>query len=156
MVSSLQKFTVLDIAPSNTVWAEVVDYETFHLEIHSVRQAVFVSEQQIPAAFERDSHDPVSQHVLAWYGDNFIGTGRLTPTGQIGRVAVFQDFRRRGVGRCIVETLLGVARQKRYHQVMLAAQHHAVPFYEKLGFHSEACFFEELGIQHIMMRKHLV
>lgn len=137
------------------ITADVVDYAQCKTSIHAVRQAVFVNEQQIPAVLESDELDPISHHVLAFWGDLPVGTGRLTPTGQIGRVAVSQTFRRIGVGRCIMETLLATAQQQRHEQVSLAAQHHAISFYERFGFYSEGRQFIKLGIQHVMMHKAL-
>ena len=151
MISTLPKLSVQHAFTIN-----VVEYEAYQCMIHSVRYAVFVCEQSIPADLEIDQSDPVSQHVLAWWDGRAVGTGRLTPGGRIGRVAVAQSFRRRGIGRCIVELLLDTARQQRYQTAVLAAQQHAIPFYEQLGFCQEGNLFEELGIDHVMMRKQLL
>jgi predicted GNAT family N-acyltransferase len=52
--------------------------------------------------------------------------------------------------------LLEVAKQGHHQEVVLAAQSHAIAFYEKMGFQQEGDLFEELGIDHMMMRKKLV
>ena len=93
--------------------------------------------------------------MLALQEGSAVATGRLTPDGRIGRVAVARSLRRQGVGRCVMEKLLGVARHQSHREVVLAAQHHAISFYEKLGFHREGNDFENLGITHVMMRKEL-
>lgn len=148
--------TTLPIAYARDgITASVVDYLECRAVIHGIREAVFVYEQSIPARFELDEYDPISHHVLASWQENPIGTGRLTPEGRIGRVAVSREFRRQGAGRRIIETLLESAKQQHLQQVMLAAQSHAVPFYEQFGFCREGYWFEELGIQHVMMRKPL-
>ena len=60
----------------------------------SVREAVFVIEQQVPRDDEQDSFDAVSRHVLARdLQGNPIGTGRITPQHVIGRMAVAQSWR---------------------------------------------------------------
>jgi predicted GNAT family N-acyltransferase len=147
--------TLLKTATPSTLNVSAVDYAAYGLLIHSVRQAVFVDEQAIPAELEIDRHDPISHHVLAWWEGRPVGTGRLNPEGRIGRVAVVRPFRRRGVGLCIMGKLLEVAKQQNHAEVMLAAQQHAIKFYEKLGFQPEGDLFSELGITHIMMRKPL-
>lgn len=147
--------TLLKSSPSNEITISVVDYDTYQVVIHSVRRDVFVCEQSIPGDLEIDHYDPVSQHVVAWREGYAVGTGRLTPEGRIGRVAVTRPLRRQGVGRCVMEKLLEVARHRSHQEVVLAAQHHAVRFYEKLGFQQEGTVFETLGIDHVMMRKKL-
>jgi predicted GNAT family N-acyltransferase len=137
------------------ITTQVVDYSTNKAQIHSIRREVFVNEQSIPAELEIDQDDWVSTHVLASYGGRVVGTGRLTPAGRIGRVAVSQPIRRRGVGFCIMRTLMDVAKQQNHEEVVLAAQCHAVEFYQKLGFRPEGDIFIEVGIAHVMMRKRL-
>lgn len=147
--------TLTKLGPSHRITVSVVDYGNYQRLIHAVRYTVFVCEQSIPKNLEIDNYDPVSQHVLALKEGHAIATGRLTPDGRIGRVAVAHSLRRQGVGRCIMEKLLQVARHQSHREVVLAAQHHAVSFYEKLGFQQEGHAFENLGIEHIMMRKEL-
>jgi predicted GNAT family N-acyltransferase len=137
------------------ITAKIVDYQTHGTLIHGIRTAVFVNEQLIPAELEVDHDDWVSQHVLACCDGQVVGTGRLTPAGRIGRVAVARPSRRRGVGFCIMQTLLEAAQAHDHQEVILAAQQHAVNFYEKLGFRPEGQVFMEVGIAHIMMRKKL-
>jgi predicted GNAT family N-acyltransferase len=141
---------------SSTLLTHVVDYHTHCQDIHTVRQSVFVNEQAIPQHLEMDAYDPLSDHVLAWWNGQAVGTGRLAPTGRIGRVAVQRSLRRRGIGLQIMTTLLQIARQQRHTEVFLAAQLHAVQFYQKLGFQTEGAVFSELGICHVTMRKSLL
>ena len=64
-----------------------------------VREAVFVTEQQVPREIEMDEHDASSRHVLARDADGgAIGTGRLLVDGHIGRMAVLAGWRRHGRG----------------------------------------------------------
>ena len=135
------------------VTTKVVDYTTHKALLHTIRVEVFVNEQSIPAQVELDQNDCISHHVLACYDGRPVGTGRLTPVGRIGRVAVSQPLRRRGVGFCIIQKLLEVAKHQNHQDVFLAAQYHAVSFYEKLGFYREGDVFIDVGIPHIMMRK---
>ena len=77
-----------------------VSHADAHAAIHDVRQRVFVQEQGIAAALERDALDPVSAHVLALDADGQpVGTGRLAPDGRIGRMAVLASHRSQGSAR---------------------------------------------------------
>lgn len=156
MVSALTEFNTLQVPHTlNRITASAVSYDTHQVVIHSIRHAVFVYEQSIPYNRETDNYDPISHHVLAWYQGRAVGTGRLAPNGRIGRVAVAQPLRRQGIGQCIMYKLMAIAKQQNHQTVFLAAQCHAIPFYEKLGFFQEGAIFNELGIQHVMMRNTL-
>ena len=137
------------------ITTKAVDYATQKHLIHSIRTAVFVDEQNIPADFEIDHDDPISQHVLAFCQGEAIGTGRLTAAGKIGRVSVLRPFRRQGVGLCVMHRLVTLAKRGHHSEVVLSAQCHAIPFYEKLGFQPEGSVFSEAGIAHVKMRKQL-
>jgi predicted GNAT family N-acyltransferase len=137
------------------IFTKVIDYSLGKTLIHAVRTEVFVYEQNIPLELEVDHLDRVSQHVLATYEGCPVGTGRLTPQGRIGRVAVSRPLRRQGVGQQIMEKLLALAQEENHQEVMLAAQLQATEFYKKLGFEREGDNFLEVGIWHINMRKRL-
>jgi predicted GNAT family N-acyltransferase len=121
--------------------------------IRSVREAVFVQELGIPLTLEIDGNDPECVHVLAYTeARQPIGTGRLKPSGQIGRLAVLSPWRGRGVGRALLTALLDAAQAAGHREVVLSAQLHAAGFYEKLGFTAEGDVYEEAGIPHQRMR----
>ena len=149
--------TTLSLPVTQTeIITKVIDYTLDKALVHTVRTEVFVHEQQIPVELEIDILDLTSQHVLATYNGFPVGTGRLTPDGRIGRVAVSRPIRRQGVGLCIMEQLIRLAQQNHHREVVLSAQYHAVEFYEKLGFEREGDAFFEVGIWHVAMRKRLL
>ena len=120
----------------------------------SVRTRVFVEEQKVPAEIEVDEFDPVSIHVRATDMDNHpVGTARLLPVPKIGRVAVLQPWRKRGVGRLLMLKLIDLAEQRGDQEITLHAQSWTVPFYETLDFVIEGDEFDEAGIPHFKMRK---
>ncbi len=124
-------------------------------DLQAIRRAVFVVEQHVPEAEEWDAFDALSQHVLATaHGvpEVCIGSGRLLPDGHIGRMAVIQSWRGRGVGRALLAALLVLAHQSKLTQVVLHAQTHAIKFYEKQGFTAYGPEFMEAGIAHRKMR----
>jgi predicted GNAT family N-acyltransferase len=64
-----------------------------------VRRAVFIIEQGIAESDEWDSADVQCVHALALTAKrDAVGTGRLEPTGKIGRLAVLAEFRGLGLG----------------------------------------------------------
>ena len=120
--------------------------------IEAVRRAVFIVEQGVPEQDEWDAADPASRHVLA-HGPkrDAVGTGRLEPTGKIGRVAVLPQYRGSGVGSAIVGHLVNLARELGLTRVHLHAQTAALGFYERLGFRAAGPEFDEVGIPHRRM-----
>lgn len=130
-------------------------WSTDRPQLEHVRREVFILEQRVPEELEWDDEDPVSVHVLATLNREPVGTGRLTPAGKIGRVAVAQRCRGTGLGRQIMKLLMDEARHRGLTEVRLSAQLSAVPFYEKLGFRAEGEVFEEAGIPHRNMRMSL-
>ncbi|MBM5811771.1 MAG: GNAT family N-acetyltransferase [Gammaproteobacteria bacterium] len=121
-------------------------------ELQHLRREVFVLEQGVPEELEWDDTDPVSVHVLATVNREPVGTGRLSPTGKIGRMAVKAGLRGRGVGSTILKLLLQEACRRSLHEVWLHAQLSAVSFYEKHGFRCEGEVFDEAGIPHRRMK----
>lgn len=122
-------------------------------DLQSVRHAVFVIEQAVPEDEEWDVLDAQSLHVIARDGQRRpIGTGRLTPEGKIGRMAVLSEWRGRGVGEAVLRVLLEAAAQRHLKKVEIHAQSHALGFYEKAGFEAYGEEFDECGIAHRHMR----
>ncbi len=117
-----------------------------------VRQEVFIREQQVPAELELDEFDPSATHVLAHQNGLCIGTGRLVDLdhrqAQIGRMAVLAQFRGKGIGKRLLETLIELARSRGTEMIILHSQVVAIPFYEKLGFQAEGPVYDEAGIPH--------
>jgi predicted GNAT family N-acyltransferase len=127
-------------------------WSTDRPQLRQVRREVFILEQSVPEELEWDDEDPVSVHVLATLNREPVGTGRLTPAGKIGRVAVVRKCRGTGLGQRIMRLLVDEARHRGLTEVRLSAQLSAMPFYEKLGFRAEGKVFEEAGIPHRNMR----
>jgi predicted GNAT family N-acyltransferase len=123
--------------------------------LQQVRRRVFVLEQRVPEAEEWDDDDAVAAHVLATRNREPVGTGRLTPAGKIGRLAVLSEFRGKGVGSRILRMLVHEAVHRGLSEAVLHAQVQALPFYEKHGFVAEGPVFEEAGIPHRKMCRRL-
>lgn len=122
-----------------------------------MRFEVFVDEQNVPAEIEMDDRDVHCIHLLAFDGDETIGTARIDipQAGKIGRLAVRAGHRRRGIGRLLMERCHEIAERHGLAEVWCHAQISAVPFYESLGYRISGEAFEEAGIEHRAMTKKL-
>jgi predicted GNAT family N-acyltransferase len=121
--------------------------------IFSIRNRVFVLEQNVDAAEEYDEDDQKCTHFIAYCNGEACGTARwrFKDKGiiKLERFAVLKEYRNTGVGAALVKAVLQDLPYA--NKVMLHAQVHAVPFYEKMGFKSYGPQFEEAGIQHFAM-----
>ncbi|MFI4938943.1 MAG: GNAT family N-acetyltransferase [Burkholderiales bacterium] len=120
----------------------------------AIRYAVFVIEQNIPVALEWDELDDLCLHAVAHdeHGQ-CLGTGRLTPDGHIGRMAVKKSARGFGVGSAILNALSATAEQRGDLVIKLNAQTRAASFYAHHGFSSVGREFFEAGIPHLTMER---
>ena len=126
-----------------------VDWSKRRDVLQLVRYIVFVEEQQVPVELEWDGMDESSVHFLATEDSGLpIGTARLLPSGQIGRMAVLTSFRRRGIGSQLLRTVTDFALQADYKAVFLHAQTHAIDFYSQHGFVVQGEEFMDAGIPH--------
>lgn len=159
--------------PAGAVPSDAVppDAEQPHLEIRpatteadwrhavAIRTRVFVEGQDCPPDEEFDGLDPHCRHVLAWLGEQPIGTARWREiTGadgrraaQLGRFAVLPEHRGHGHGRALVAHLLEEARAAGHRRMMLHAQAHLERFYADFGFERRGKEFVEAGIPHVRM-----
>jgi len=136
----------LDVELQPATWSRDRD------ALQAVRRSVFIEEQRIPESDEWDDIDPVARHVLVVTKNRDpIGTGRLEPTGKIGRVAVLPQYRGTGIGRLIMHHLVNHATELGFTKVYLHAQTAAEGFYARLGFRAAGPVFDECGIPHVRM-----
>ena len=132
---------------------ELVDFQQALADLRGIRDEVFIGEQNVPVDLEHDALDPLSTHVIARLQDGSpIGTGRLTPDGHVGRMAVRAAWRGRGVGDALLLALVEQARGRELADVRLNAQVSALGFYQRHGFQPEGERFMEAGIEHQAMR----
>jgi predicted GNAT family N-acyltransferase len=131
-------------------------------EALAVRRAVFIEEQAVPETLEVDEHDgdpadvTTALHVLVRNSGHAVATGRLLlefadGNAHVGRVAVLKEYRRQGYGRAVMEALQALARERGFAGITLAAQLHAIGFYERLGYVARGEVFLDAGIEHRWM-----
>ena len=74
---------------------------------------------------------------------------------KVQRVAVDAERRGQGVGRKVMEGLDQVALGLGMNEMRLSSQAEAVPFYTRLGYHTQGEPYLEAGIVHLAMRREL-
>ena len=124
--------------------------------VYAVRHQVFVVEQAVPPALERDEFDAIAIHLVALRDNDVIGTLRIVVgggTAKIGRMAVLAADRKAGIGSRLMDRAAEIARTMNIRDIELHAQLTARPFYARLGYREEGDVFEEAGIAHVTMRK---
>jgi predicted GNAT family N-acyltransferase len=129
-----------------------VEWSREHEILRDIRLRVFVQEQGVPEDLEWDGMDESAVHVLARNkAGRPVGTARLLPTGQIGRMAVLPEWRGRGIGTALLNGLLAIADADGYPSPFLNAQASAIPFYRRAGFLPVGEELHEAGIPHRKM-----
>lgn len=129
----------------------IVEWHSARDTLAGIRQRVFIDEQRVPAELEWDELDPVSTHFLARVDNTPVATARLTPAGQIGRMAVLPAYRRRGIATAMLRRVVEHARRQGFNRVFLHAQVQVIDFYSAHGFTTEGEIFLDAGIEHCAM-----
>jgi len=131
----------------------IVNWSDKQAELTSVRRAVFIEEQNVPESIELDGLDPDCFHVLASDTKGRpVGTARMDGKGKIGRMAVLHDYRRRGIGRKMIQALMDYGRKNSITDFHVSSQINAIGFYRKMAFEPFGEEFIEAGIKHINMK----
>jgi predicted GNAT family N-acyltransferase len=125
--------------------------------VFSIREEVFVREQQVPAEEEYDEFEAASRHFLAFSDGKPCGTARWRTTSngvKLERFAVLAPYRGRGVGQALVRAVLDDVLSQQpepIETIYLHAQLSAMPLYAGFGFKPVGNQFDECGIQHVKM-----
>jgi predicted GNAT family N-acyltransferase len=106
----------------------------------AIRETVFMREQNVDPAIERDGLDDKCIQYIAEIAGKPVGTARARMLGdkmKIERVAVLRTARGSGTGAALMRFLMADladdARAAGRH-FFLSSQSQAIPFYERLGF----------------------
>lgn len=135
----------------NKIRVRVADWQKDNADIRRIREAVFIAEQSVPPELEWDAEDAGALHFLALEGDYPVGTARLLPDGEIGRLSVLKDWRGLNVGDTLLTAVIAEAEQRDLKEQKLSAQVYATAFYERFGFTVVSEEFLEAGLPHVDM-----
>lgn len=131
-----------------------------YLDALKIRNQVFVREQGVPLDREIDNYEAYTIHfVLFQDTETPMATVRLLPLEdgkiKVQRMAVLKEFRKKGLGKVIMEAAETFANEHDYQQLVLGAQLTARDFYQRLGYQAEGDIFLDAGIEHVTMTKTL-
>ncbi len=129
--------------------------------LSQLRHQVFVKEQGVPEDEESDAADLDAIHWLAYIPNgrdtsdiksdgDIVGCARLSGN-KVGRMAVLQSHRNRGVGSALLRRIIRYASHNGLDSLQLNAQSHAVDFYQGMYFEPDGDEFIEAGIPHLHM-----
>lgn len=124
----------------------------------SIRRQVFVDEQRIFVASDRDDHDQdvATLHVLGRWEGRPAGAVRLYPLNRRGlwkgdRLAVLPAFRQHRLGELLVRFAVGRAGDRGGHRMIAYIQLANVLFFEQLGWRRVGQPVEYVGLPHQQM-----
>ena len=124
----------------------------------SIRQVVFIEEQKIDPALEIDEYENQCEYFLTNLDHRSAATGRLRTTSdkiKFERIATLLEFRGKGLGRNLMESMLSTALTKYPEKKpWMHSQLSAATFYEKLGWVRVGEIFDEAEIPHVAMTWH--
>lgn len=131
-----------------------------YLDALKIRNQVFVKEQGVPLDREIDNYEAYTIHFVLYQDtETPMATVRLLPLEdgkiKVQRMAVLKEFRKKGLGKVIMEAAETFANEHDYQQLVLGAQLTARDFYQRLGYQAEGDIFLDAGIEHVTMTKTL-
>lgn len=121
-------------------------------EAAQIRRKVFIEEQGFENEF--DDVDKNAVHAIIFDGEVPAATGRLyfeNESFHIGRVAVLKEYRSKGAGTLVMNTLKNEAQRLGADEIRISAQVRAKNFYEKLGYKSCGEVYMDEFCPHIEM-----
>ena len=124
------------------------------IKVFIVRGIVFIEEQGVPYAVERDEHDFSATHILGEMDGEPFAAGRIRALGEyakLERVAVRKAYRGKNLGHELTEFMIAVAKEQGFKKFKVHAQAYLADFYRKHGFEIVGDMFKEAGIDHYLM-----
>jgi predicted GNAT family N-acyltransferase len=137
-------------------YAKNADWGNEQHKLKKIREKVFVCQWRIPMEYEFDHQDSIAFHVLVVDEHNQeVATGRITPKGEIGRIAVEPIFRGPEVYQALFNALLNIAQQHAINEVTVQCELKGVNYYQQQGFRPVGTVFMDAGIPRQRMSCHL-
>jgi predicted GNAT family N-acyltransferase len=125
----------------------------------ALRIEVFCGEQGVTFDGDRDGLDDEAVHLVAVDEGEVVGTCRLLiepgGTARFGRLCVRASARGTGVGALLLAEAEREARAAGARRIGMHAQTDALKLYRRAGFRPYGERFDEEGIEHLGMEKHL-
>jgi predicted GNAT family N-acyltransferase len=106
------------------------------MRVAAIRNAVYIGEQECPYEEEYDGNDMSGTHLLAYMGNEPIGSLRLrffADFAKIERLAVRKEFRKSQAAFQLVRASFKFCQKKGYRQVYAHSQARLVDFWHRFG-----------------------
>ncbi|NQY49771.1 MAG: GNAT family N-acetyltransferase [Colwellia sp.] len=105
--------------------------------LKNIREKVFVCERRIPRKIEFDQGDRTAYHMLVCDDNNQepIATGRISPQGEISRIAVVMGYRSKKIDSFIMQGLFGIARKLMLKEVFISSPLDKVDYFTQHDFY---------------------
>ncbi|SKA38621.1 Acetyltransferase (GNAT) family protein [Enhydrobacter aerosaccus] len=103
----------------------------------AVRAACFIGELDVPFSEEFDGHDFSATHIIAYIGDEPVGTVRLRWFQSFAmpeRLAVIQRFRGHNIGSLLLERCRTLAQSRGCNMLYVQALPNDTGYWEKQGW----------------------
>jgi len=107
------------------------------MQAFAVRAACFIGELDVPFSEEFDGHDFGATHVLAYVGEEPVGTVRMRWFQSFAmpeRLAVIQRYRGRNIGALLLERCRALAASRGCNTLYAQALPADVKYWEKQGW----------------------
>jgi predicted GNAT family N-acyltransferase len=107
------------------------------MRVASIRNAVYIGEQQCPYDEEYDGNDLAAVHLLAYIGDEPVGCLRLrffAGFAKFERMAIRKEFRKSRAAIQLARAGFAFCQKKGYGRILGHVQEHLVPFWSRFGF----------------------
>ena len=107
------------------------------LQAFAVRAACFIGELDVPYSEEFDGHDFGATHVIAYVGDEPVGTVRVRWFQSFAmpeRLAVIQRFRGHNIGQLLLERCRTLAESRGCNMLYAQVLPTDVKYWEKQGW----------------------
>ncbi len=107
------------------------------LQAFAVRAACFIGELEVPFSEEFDGHDFGATHVIAYVGDEPVGTVRLRWFQSFAmpeRLAVIQRFRGHNIGNLLLERCRALAQSRGSNMLYAQVLPNDTGYWEKQGW----------------------
>ncbi len=116
-----------------------------------VRIEAMVKGFNLPMNGEFDEHDTPSTHYVVVLDEGLpIATCRLfeidKETAKIERVAVLKEYRKKGIGKFLIEGAEEWLQEEGYKKIVINSRDEAVGFYERLGYIADYNRIDEGGV----------
>ncbi len=123
--------------PSDAVGITVARSIEDFLRVMSIRSAVYVAEQECPYAEEFDGNDLTGTNLLAYLGNEPVGSLRIrffADFAKLERLAVRREFRKLHLGTKLMQAGVEFCRAKGYRRIYGHAEKNLLGYYLGMGW----------------------